>query len=989
MYASLPAEQSLAEPKATTFRWGLPGGWACLGACLALVPFVWGLSTTRIFYIRDLSLFFWGRYLWVRRSIMGGEWPLWDPYIAAGQSATADALHQLYLLPSLALRLIPNEVLGFNLWVAMPFPLAAFGAWALFARRFSAPAATLGAIAYALSGPITATGTFPNMSWSVAAMPWVLWSIDRANQAQTVTPRHVAVIALIVALQALSGEPVTLFATLVLGAAFAFFIGSPSAHTLRDRVLRTCWIGMGCGLGVVIAAIQLAPMMEAAGLSERSVAIIQDFWSLHPLALLEFFSLHLFGDYYTSQSLLNVPWVPLLNSGREPFFFSLYLGLPLVALALIGFSSSGGPRSWTPFWLTAGMIGLIGAFGGYTPIYPFLQEHLPVLGSFRFPVKYIVVTVLAVAAGAAAGWDALQRSLSAPPESSSRLRVRVALAFVLGVGALACIGAAACLYLPTPTAFRFYSLAEALEAKDPVAAAAFMLRNLPRAASTVLLLALATSGLVVAVTRRGAEAVWAGRAFYVFIAGDLLVRAWGLNPAFEASRLAQPEWLAAMPADAHGRFYVGGKRDGTLDVGDADGSPAFRNPPGLVGSASRAALSAQAAFYPSAWRRREMLSYDLAVLWPKQAGFATGRFLDAQPEERRRFLDRTGVRYRVLPSNLVEGLTPLSQIPYFIECYLYDFGDTVAPRATVVPDTRIVPEWDLQVEALLLPGWDRTVTAILDRAVEPAGTPGPAVEPFAKVISESLNRVVVNAGAGANGGHLVLLESYSSDWQVSVDGQPADLARANGLFRGVHLTPGNHEVEFLYRPRAFRTGALATGLGFFIALGMFLWPLKTSRPQDRKTVRPQDRKTARPLVLKPPSPRLYLRACIYSRVRCRFCLRCRFSSSYPRRPLHSKTTRVGTSRSIRCSAGSRSMELTSTCLISISRTRLAVAMVALAEGRAAGLRRILRSTARCSSGLASRKAASVSMDTVSGRRSALTGPSGRYSTSISTSYTAH
>src|SRR6476646_5550104 len=101
--------------------------WALLAACGAALPFLRGLTSARVFYIRDLSLYFWGRYLWLRRAWLSGQWPLWDPYVGGGQPAYSDALHQMFLLPAVLVRLIGSEVLGFNLWVELPFPLAALG----------------------------------------------------------------------------------------------------------------------------------------------------------------------------------------------------------------------------------------------------------------------------------------------------------------------------------------------------------------------------------------------------------------------------------------------------------------------------------------------------------------------------------------------------------------------------------------------------------------------------------------------------------------------------------------------------------------------------------------------------------------------------------------------------------------------------------------------------------------------------------------------
>src|SRR5580693_1242309 len=210
-------------PKSAPAAWA----WASLAVCAATIPLLPGFAGSHVFYVRDLSILFWGRYLWLRHELLSGGFPLWDPYVGAGQSAVADALHQLFLVPALAVRLIGSEVVGFNLWVATPFPLAALGAWLFFRRRFAPDASALGAIAFALSGPIVATGNCPNLSWSAAAIPWVLWAIDRVTS--EAAPRRIAALAVLTAFQASAGEPVTLFATLVTGLAFAAIVSPPPA----------------------------------------------------------------------------------------------------------------------------------------------------------------------------------------------------------------------------------------------------------------------------------------------------------------------------------------------------------------------------------------------------------------------------------------------------------------------------------------------------------------------------------------------------------------------------------------------------------------------------------------------------------------------------------------------------------------------------------------------------------------------------------------
>jgi hypothetical protein len=758
-------------------------------------------------------MFFWGRCLWLRHELLSGVFPLWDPYVGGGQSAAADALHQMFLIPALAVRLIGNDVFAFNLWVAVPFPLAAIGAWLFFARRFTAPAAALGAIAFSCSGPIVSTNNFPNMSWSVAAIPWVLWAGDRVLS--EAAPGRIAALAVIVALQALSGEPVTLLATLVLvlafGAAGADVVSRP---TLRRSLQQTTAIGAAVALGLALAAVQLVPLARAAALSERSTVVAKGFWSIHPVALLEVISLHLFGDYTASQSLLATPWLPVLNSGREPFLFSIYFGVPLITLSLFGLAA--GPVRFTRFWIAAGAAGLVGALGSYTPVYPFVRDHVPLLGAFRFPAKYLVIASMSAAAGAAAGWDAVRRRVAGMASQRFDRARTVAVAFSVVAAVTAGLAAGACLYFPRATVFGFFSFAKWMRVGDAVEAAAFMLRSLPHAGASVLLMAAMAAALMWIGTKADAGAGAARGALYVLVVADLLVHSWGLSPTLNAAYLAEPAWLLQTKAHPDSRIYVGGKRDGTLDPADLDSSWAYRNPPGLVGSASRAALSGTADFYSSAWRSREMVSYDLPILWPKEFEAMTKLFFVNGRAGRDLFLSRTGVRYRILPRRQALDHAPLVQIPYLMDSYLFDWGRDVAPRVAIVADAKVVTDAKRQIDALFESDWDAARTVLIEHQSLAAGDPGPPLSPSAKILAETANRVSVEANVPVSGEYLVLLDSFSDDWRVTADGAPAELVRANGLFRAVRLTAGAHVVDFAYRPRAVLVGFAISAIALVI-----------------------------------------------------------------------------------------------------------------------------------------------------------------------------
>jgi hypothetical protein len=387
------------------------------------------------------------------------------------------------------------------------------------------------------------------------------------------------------------------------------------------------------------------------------------------------------------------------------------------------------------------------------------------------------------------------------------------------------MAAGACMYLPGTAARRLFELARSLGVADPVAAAVYMLRTLPHAASSLLLLSIATAVLVFAGVRTHTRAAAVRAALFVLIVVDLAVNAWGVNPSFNAEYLAEPAWLSVTRAHPDARFYVGGKADGTLDASDLDSPGAYLNPPGLSGSESRAALSGQANFYPSGWRSREMLSYDLPVLWPRDYAAMSKRFFLSGRLERDLLLDRSGVRYRVLPRREAGGRTPLVQVPYMMEVFLFDYGSDAAPRVRVVSTTEGVGDVGQQIERLFKAGWDSRSTAIIEREPAAAGDARPPVPQSATITTDTANRVVVDARVAEAGGYLVMLDSYSDDWRATADGHPATIVRANGLFRAVRLNPGPHVVEFVYRPRAFLVGAAASAVTLAIVLGLLAWPV--------------------------------------------------------------------------------------------------------------------------------------------------------------------
>ena len=766
-----------------------------LALSVSIIPVAAVFTLSRIFFIRDLTIAFRSRFLFLRDSVYSGTFPLWDPYPANGQASVNDALYQLFHLPSLPIRLLLPEVIAYNVWVALPIPLCALGMYLFLRRHVSAGASAFGAIAFAVSGPIVSTTNFPNLSWSVAAVPYVFWALERAFERRT--PASTALLAVIVSCQALAGEPVTLVATLAIASAYAAAAGWPS-RDLRGIAIVAC----GIASGLLLSAIQYVPMIAAGRGSMRSTMGPSDFWAFHPLALFELLVPHFFGDYFHS-NLRELGWMMALNSQRDPFYYTMYVGVPILLLAGVAVLSA---RPRTRFWTVVIVACALAALGPHTPLYPALQALVPPLRTFRFPVKYLSLASFGLATLAAI---ALQGLLDADlPRRAARTVVIVA-----GVGAvLAYVAIAWVLLAPHLPIHAFHRLALWADVPAPIQGAEFLLfRARPLFTALMLKLMAVTFLLAIAASSRR-ERRLALSVLCIAATVDLVASNRSVSPTLAIEDLAEPEWLRSVPRDMHERIYVGGRLEGYVNVYDVD-APKYASYPDdrYTQLEQRHLVVAELLFFPSGARIRESLSYDLPLLWSLDYARLIGRFKYAPREDRLRYLAIAGTRFAILPTPPFPGARPLARLEGVDQLQLYDVNPA-ARRAFVVPDALMGPDVTWQIEGLFQPRFNPADGVLVSEPPPPAsGRAGPPVPASATFLEDGLHRVVIRAGSPRDG-YLALMDTYDPDWHVDVDGVPARLMRVNGLFRGVHLAPGEHIVTFTYRPSKFYIGAAVSAI---------------------------------------------------------------------------------------------------------------------------------------------------------------------------------
>jgi uncharacterized membrane protein YfhO len=72
-------------------------------------------------------------------------------------------------------------------------------------------------------------------------------------------------------------------------------------------------------------------------------------------------------------------------------------------------------------------------------------------------------------------------------------------------------------------------------------------------------------------------------------------------------------------------------------------------------------------------------------------------------------------------------------------------------------------------------------------------------------------------------GIVILADVFDSGWQLTVDGRPAPILRANLLMRAAAITAGAHRLVFTYSPALVPIGALVSAAALAGLIASTVW----------------------------------------------------------------------------------------------------------------------------------------------------------------------
>jgi hypothetical protein len=714
-------------------------------------------------------------------SLARGDLPFWTPNQFAGWPQVADPQSLMFSPLHLALAAL-DPAPSFRAIDAVTFAYlfaGGIGLMLFFRDRGWHPAgAAVAALTFAFGGSAASRLQHTSEIISLCYVPIALWLTARVlNRPPSSSPWYGGVAAgAVIALLVIGRDQVALIGLYLLALYVVAWWLDGGGRLARIRATALP-LAVSAVTAAVIAAVPVVFAALLAAASNRPAVSLEAAGrgSLHPVLLLMLVVSDLFGAADPNVAFWGPPspgWrehMPATGLFLAQNVGQIYSGM----LAMILFLGTGVARGllWAReirFLAVALALVLLYALGSYTPVFAAIYDLLPGVDLFRRPADatFIFGLLIAIATGylfhrlvtgaapAPPWWSAVEAALMATP-----------IIVALGVARLA------------------GRLGEALL---PVATAAVF----------------AAAGIaLVALVRRLSPALPAATAalLFAFLLFDL---AW--NNAPDESTGLPPSLYTALAPDGDDDTVALLKARLAATAG-----PGRRDRVELIGIAYHWPGVALAQGFDHLFGHNPLRLRDFAratgvgdtVATPQQRTFAP-----LFPSYRSVMADLCGVRF-IATGVPVEQIDPslhpgdLTFIARTKDAYVYE-NRRALPRVMVVPQSR-----SANFDALLRTGWPDDVdprrTVLLEEAESspPRTSDADASTGTARILRYANTEVDVEAEA-PDGGFLLLTDAFHPWWRAEVDGRPAQLLKADVLFRAVAVEPGVHRVRFFFAPLA-------------------------------------------------------------------------------------------------------------------------------------------------------------------------------------------
>jgi hypothetical protein len=262
----------------------------------------------------------------VRKYILDGNLPLWNPDMALGVPFSAQGegspYFALQILRSLCPYIYANHITFLGIFISTIFLF-------LFLKEMgiSETASYIGSFSYVLSGAFSAMIPVTNITSSLSVVPFLFWAIIRAVKLKT--PFSYGIVSAAVALQSLSGHISTVFVILISAMLFSLYYIRLTASNLFKFIRESAIIIIYLTLGVGLSSFLLLPIFEALSLTHRSANEGLGLYFLPISHLLTFFNPLLFGQIH--QGWYKINWFDLFAFAGLSVIVSVFGGISITS----------------------------------------------------------------------------------------------------------------------------------------------------------------------------------------------------------------------------------------------------------------------------------------------------------------------------------------------------------------------------------------------------------------------------------------------------------------------------------------------------------------------------------------------------------------------------------------------------------------------------------------------------------------------------------
>ncbi len=192
-----------------------------------------------------------------------------------------------------------------------------------------------------------------------------------------------------------------------------------------------------------------------------------------------------------------------------------------------------------------------------------------------------------------------------------------------------------------------------------------------------------------------------------------------------------------------------------------------------------------------------------------------------------RLVNLLNVKYLIAPGRINH---PDLELVHFDKNYGYLTyrNKKVLPRAFFIDSVRVIKDKQAIFEILNSDSFDPQKVAILEKELPSA--PGRNERAEVTITRYDIHEIELKAKNLENPGLLFLSEIYyPAGWHAYIDGQEVEIYKTNYIFRSVLVPPGEHRIQFIFKPRSFKIGMWVSTTSALICIFGLIYTKKSKR----------------------------------------------------------------------------------------------------------------------------------------------------------------